>query len=59
MDRIRTFWWASRTREDGASMVEYCLLLALIALVCIAGLGLFGGGIGTSLSHSASSIVGP
>ncbi len=47
------------TSETGASLVEYVLLLALIALVCIGGIGIFGGGVGGSLSHSAGSIAGP
>ena len=28
--------------EDGATMVEYALLVALIAVVCIASIGLLG-----------------
>lgn len=43
--------------ERGASMVEYALLVALIATVCIAAVGILGGkvnakyeGVGTSLS---------
>jgi len=33
------------TREEGQTMAEYGLLLALIAVVCIATLGFLGGGI--------------
>jgi Flp pilus assembly pilin Flp len=43
--------------ERGASLVEYALLLALIAMVCIASIGIFGGGVGGSLSKSGSRIV--
>jgi Flp pilus assembly pilin Flp len=39
-------------------MVEYALLVALIALVCVSAIGVFGGGVGTSLSRSSGSIVG-
>jgi Flp pilus assembly pilin Flp len=35
---IRTFLW----REDGATMVEYALMLAFIALVCVAAVELMG-----------------
>ena len=44
--------------ERGASLVEYALLLALIAAVCIASITAFGGSVGGSFSHSASQIVG-
>ena len=46
--RFVASWIASRVTKDerGASMVEYALLLALIAVVCIAAV--------TFLGHSAS-----
>ncbi|MFM8287714.1 MAG: Flp family type IVb pilin, partial [Planctomycetaceae bacterium] len=31
------------TREEGATMVEYGLMVALIAVVCVAGVTLIGG----------------
>jgi Flp pilus assembly pilin Flp len=46
-------------QEDrGASLVEYALLLALIALVCFAAIIALGGNVGDSLSTSGSSIFG-
>ena len=42
--------------EDGASLVEYALLLALIAVVCIAAVTFFGGEVSDSFSKSASQI---
>lgn len=33
----------SRRNEEGATAVEYALLVALIAIVIIVGVGLFGG----------------
>ncbi len=38
--------------ERGASLVEYALLLALIALVCVGAISYFGGGTGGSLDRS-------
>lgn len=36
-------WLATRAKDDrGATMVEYGLMLALIAVVCIAAVGLIG-----------------
>ena len=45
-------------RERGASLVEYALLVALIALACVAAIGLVGGNTGGSLSRSNSSLFG-
>ena len=43
--------------ERGASLVEYALLMALIAAVCIGALQFFGGESGNSLTNSGSRIV--
>lgn len=44
-------------REDrGASLVEYALLVSLIAVVCIASVSFFGQSIGYQASEIASAI---
>ncbi|KAA0234467.1 MAG: hypothetical protein JJLCMIEE_02616 [Acidimicrobiales bacterium] len=43
--------------ERGASLVEYVLLVALIALVCISAITFFGSSNRGGLSDSSSSIV--
>jgi Flp pilus assembly pilin Flp len=43
-------------REDGASLVEYALLIALIALVAFLSLRFFGGARDNSRSRSGSAI---
>jgi pilus assembly protein Flp/PilA len=43
-----------REDEKGASLPEYALLIALIALVCIAAISL----LGTKISSAMSSISG-
>jgi Flp pilus assembly pilin Flp len=43
--------------ERAASLVEYALLLALIAAVCIGALTYFGGQSGNSVNNSADRIV--
>jgi pilus assembly protein Flp/PilA len=43
--------------DRGASLVEYALLLALIAVVCIGAVTVFGSATGDSLSRSGDSIV--
>lgn len=44
--------------EDGTSLVEYVLLVALIALAAFIGLQFFGSARDNSFSRSASSISG-
>lgn len=46
----RTTW------DRGASLVEYALLLALIAVVCVGAVSFFGTSTGESYSRSASSM---
>ncbi len=42
--------------ERGASMVEYALLLALLAMAAVAALTAFGGGLGQEFSDINSTI---
>ena len=44
------------SEHDGQGMVEYGLILALIAIAVLGALGAFGGGLGGSLADSASRI---
>ena len=51
-----------RTRiknETGASLVEYALLLALIAVVCIAAITLIGKKANSSFSSTGSALEAP
>lgn len=45
-----------RQEDEGASLVEYALLLALIAVVCFGALSYFGGESGNSLNSSRDCI---
>jgi pilus assembly protein Flp/PilA len=42
--------------DDGATMVEYSLIVALIAIVCIAGVTALGGKINTKLTTASNSL---
>ncbi len=42
--------------EDGASLAEYGLLLALIAVVCVAAIAVIGTNISTMFSTAGGSI---
>jgi Flp pilus assembly pilin Flp len=46
------------TDDRGASLVEYALLMALIAVVCISAITFFGSSDAGSFTDSANSIVG-
>ncbi|HEX4820144.1 MAG TPA: Flp family type IVb pilin [Acidimicrobiales bacterium] len=43
-------------RDHGASLVEYALLLALIAVVCIAAISFLGSTASTSFTRDANSL---
>ena len=51
-------WMRARfaDREQGASLVEYALLLALIAVVCIAAISFVGTNASASFSRDANSL---
>ncbi len=53
-------WMRARfgTTERGAALVEYALLLALIAVVCIVALGFLGGSAKDKFNSVGSSISG-
>jgi Flp pilus assembly pilin Flp len=58
ISRAVAAWFTSRTSSDaGASLVEYALLLALIAMVCVGALSAFGGNNSGSVDKSANSIM--
>ena len=43
--------------DRGASLVEYALLVALIAIVCLLAIAFFGSSLSGSLDRSGQSIV--
>ena len=62
IDYTRTLaaYIAARTNRDerGASLVEYALLLALIAVVCIAAVTFLGKSASTKFSNVGSNVAG-
>ncbi|HSJ70295.1 MAG TPA: Flp family type IVb pilin [Acidimicrobiia bacterium] len=63
MERVNTFthqltarWHAIRTDDVGASMVEYALLVGLIAVVAIVAVTFFGTELAAEYDDIASSI---
>jgi pilus assembly protein Flp/PilA len=51
-------WIAKRDREEGQALVEYALILALIAVISIAALEALGTGVSTQLQAIADAISG-
>jgi len=55
MKSLKQMWWRIRSRHEegelGASLVEYALLIALIAVVCIGALSFIGGSASSKYSH--------
>lgn len=47
------------TREEGATMVEYGLMVALIAVVCIVAVTLLGGNLAGIFNNIAGKVVVP
>ena len=58
MLRIYTWMASVRDREEGQALVEYALILALIAVVSIAALTALGTGVSTQLQAIATAISG-
>jgi pilus assembly protein Flp/PilA len=53
---LQRLQWGPAAHERGASLVEYALLLALIALVCVGALQLLGNDVSAPLSSVGSSL---
>lgn len=56
MTRLVSFFQSLHTREEGASLVEYALLLALIAVVAIAAITALGENASGKLNEVATEI---
>ena len=57
VDFVSTWVRCRIADQRGASLVEYALLLALIAVVCIAAITLLGTTASTSFSRDANSLT--
>ena len=57
IDPVRRTW--NRKGDVGASLVEYALLLALIAVVALVALHFLGGSVSNTLNNVGTSINNP
>lgn len=55
--RAHNAWYAFRNREDGQTLVEYSLIVALIALVCIGALTVLGGHVRDIFQKAGDSLA--
>lgn len=49
--------WLNTRDDKGASLVEYALLLALIAVICIGAVTFLGGSTSTAINNGAEGIA--
>ena len=56
---VRTRLGQSRSREDGVTAVEYALMVAIIALLMVAGFYFLFQNVSTAFDDTASCIAGP
>jgi pilus assembly protein Flp/PilA len=54
--RAQNAWFAARDKESGQTLVEYALIIALIALAAIVALGFLSGKINTLFSKAGNSL---
>jgi pilus assembly protein Flp/PilA len=57
VDPIRNVW--NKRDQLGASLVEYALLLALVAVVALVALHFLGGSVNNTLNSVANSVNNP
>lgn len=55
--QIRSWLSRSADREGGASLIEYALLVALIAMVCILGVTFLGSSTSTRFSSVGNALT--
>jgi pilus assembly protein Flp/PilA len=56
--QILRVWQRFRSEEDGATAVEYAVMIALIVAVCLAGASQLANATGQSFSDTADAIAG-
>jgi pilus assembly protein Flp/PilA len=54
--RVQNAWFAARDKESGQTLVEYALIIALVALAAIVALGFLSGRINNIFSRAGNSI---
>ena len=54
--RTQNAWFSARDEESGQTLVEYALIISLIALACVAALGFLSGKIQDLFSDAGNSL---
>ena len=55
--RAQNAWFAFRDEESGQTLVEYALIISLVALACILALGFLSGKIQDLFSNAGNSLA--
>ncbi len=55
--RLQTLWWAIRDRDEGATMPEYALIVALIAVFAIGATTNVGSAVSSKFGEIATGIL--
>jgi Flp pilus assembly pilin Flp len=58
MTRVRTAWMTFWSQDDGAALVEYGILVALIAVVCFVAVQTLGQSVRDNLFGVSNGIIG-
>ena len=56
-NRLHAKFLSLQNNEEGQDLVEYALLVALIALVCISGMGSVGTALSTAFTNIHTSLA--
>ena len=56
MDKLLGMFIALRERERGQGLVEYALIIALVAILLVAALGFLSGKIGTTFTNISTNL---
>ena len=59
MMKLYTRWQVLTSGEEGQDLLEYALLVALIALVCVGAIGLAGKNVNTIFGSVAAQLTTP
>ena len=54
--RMQNAWFAARNNESGQTLIEYVLIISLIAVAAVAALGFLSGKIQSIFSNEGSSL---
>lgn len=58
MKKVSQMQLVKKNKQEGASLIEYAVIAAIIVVVAVAGLNAVGGGITTAFNGVVSALTG-